>query len=524
MNETPTTPPESSKPTADQTSAPQAGAAAKGTGAARIRLQDLPWGRQYGPQTYPRALLPGISLREDKDATESRERLLEWQRQATKLEEERRQAQALPPVYIVHTIHGTFAKKAKWITDNGPFCQTLNRTLGWRTKIEPFRWSGKNSVFARRDAAIDFKNHLKQKIDFWGDAKHIIVAHSHGGNIAFMALSSSDLASKVLGVATLATPFLSAGVRESVGDELIDQMTGIFASLFVGLATLFAGYWSGVGWSRWPWALGVCFGTMGVLALGAFASRHMGEYAQRISKAVPHSALSPDRVVIIRVDGDEALAAITGARLAGTLAELLWAYAGVPCRNVIDEMIEWMDYLGMRSLRETARRLSAKQRSYLETLGEGKPGPYALRHEPEIPSIGWSGELRNSMNLLVPLLPTVIFAENENTVTRIIAMILVCLYAMPAALAVALAAIRVPFGVLSAISLTPCGLTLPLAGSRLRMTAEATPSGTWSVTRFDSAMGTGLQHSKAYDGRSAEFIASWVRRRAAHEDGLSSYE
>ena len=42
----------------------------------------------------------------------------------------------------------------------------------------------------------------------------------------------------------------------------------------------------------------------------------------------------------------------------------------------------------------------------------------------------------------------------------------------------------VPFGVIFALGLLPCGWTLPFAGPYLNLTAEPAPPGTWSVTQL----------------------------------------
>lgn len=54
----------------------------------------------------------------------------------------------------------------------------------WRS----FRWNGRNSYKERLAASTDFVSYLRIAIESHPLAKHIIIAHSHGGTIAARAL------------------------------------------------------------------------------------------------------------------------------------------------------------------------------------------------------------------------------------------------------------------------------------------------------------------------------------------------
>ena len=82
-------------------------------------------------------------------------------------------------------------------------------------RIKPFLWSGANSVFEREQTAAELANKLATQREASRDAQQIVIAHSHGGNIALKALQyleargAADTPMDVpIGVATLATPFL----------------------------------------------------------------------------------------------------------------------------------------------------------------------------------------------------------------------------------------------------------------------------------------------------------------------------
>ena len=209
--------------------------------------------------------------------------------------EEQRHNESLPPKYVIYTVHGTrmpFSKKPEWIKGNKSFCKSLNKGLGWRAMIVPFEWSGKNSVSARWKAAQELRQRVKEYITKFPDAHHMVIAHSHGGNVTFMAIDSEELAKQVLGVATLATPFLSAQVRPN--KNLIDPLTGLFSALFAGWAVMFFSLYRGLGYSLWPWALTAVAGMVGIMFLGDWLIQCMLYHAKSICDKMPNIGTNLD--------------------------------------------------------------------------------------------------------------------------------------------------------------------------------------------------------------------------------------
>jgi hypothetical protein len=103
----------------------------------------------------------------------------------------------------------------RWFEKGSEFRRTLEerlKGLSLECSFWPFRWSGANSVFARDRAATKLADELKTHLQNQG-AMPIIIAHSHGGNVALRALSHVEDANRV-GVVTLATPFLRVFVRD----------------------------------------------------------------------------------------------------------------------------------------------------------------------------------------------------------------------------------------------------------------------------------------------------------------------
>ena len=105
-----------------------------------------------------------------------------------------------------------------WFEEGSLFLARLSTELGCIPhKITPLLWSGANSIFVRDKTARCLAEHLSAEHDEHRQATQLVIAHSHGGNIALRALHllhqpdgsrlcASDGANPL--VVTLATPFI----------------------------------------------------------------------------------------------------------------------------------------------------------------------------------------------------------------------------------------------------------------------------------------------------------------------------
>jgi hypothetical protein len=103
----------------------------------------------------------------------------------------------------------------RWFEKGSEFRKKLEeqlKSLSLEYSVYPFHWSGANSVFARDRAGTKLADKLKAHLQN-RNATPIIIAHSHGGNVALRALSHLGDADRVR-VVTLATPFLRVFVRD----------------------------------------------------------------------------------------------------------------------------------------------------------------------------------------------------------------------------------------------------------------------------------------------------------------------
>src|SRR5579872_2737400 len=90
-------------------------------------------------------------------------------------------------VFII--IHGTWASNMAWCKPGGDFYDELVDGLDESTIVTPFTWSGKLDNKSRLQAGKELAQFIQS---YPLDTTINIVAHSHGGNVAFIA--SQELA------------------------------------------------------------------------------------------------------------------------------------------------------------------------------------------------------------------------------------------------------------------------------------------------------------------------------------------
>ena len=115
---------------------------------------------------------------------------------------------ATQPRFVVTLVHGTWAPDADWTREKSPLRKLLQEQFGDDVHVNPFTWSGANDYGGRLAAGKELRQCLGELTNTYTTAKHVIVAHSHGGNVALYALNDEKTASKISGLVTLATPFL----------------------------------------------------------------------------------------------------------------------------------------------------------------------------------------------------------------------------------------------------------------------------------------------------------------------------
>ncbi|MBO1906570.1 hypothetical protein KHP60_15995 [Microvirga sp. 3-52] len=162
---------------------------------------------------------------------------------------------------IVHTVHGTWPygfvrhvgrrifgsrassrNKPSWFEEGSGFCKDIIGQVNSPIVWVPFSWSGNNSFLSRRTAAIELAERLRLWFRERPNARHIVIAHSHGGTVAISAcniLANSD--DPLPEIITLATPF----TRIFIADDPIFVMVARYMLLQYGpiAVALFTAIW-----------------------------------------------------------------------------------------------------------------------------------------------------------------------------------------------------------------------------------------------------------------------------------------
>jgi hypothetical protein len=144
-----------------------------------------------------------------------------------------------------------------WFEEGSPFLAHLGTELGDISyKIKPLRWTGENSIVKRDGAAHVLAEHLSAEHAEHPQATQLVIAHSHGGNIALRALhhlhqrdpfrsSGAERANPL--VVTLATPFV-----EVHHADLGLRPTFVRLAVFLPIIVMLLGRLAPE--QLWPWA------------------------------------------------------------------------------------------------------------------------------------------------------------------------------------------------------------------------------------------------------------------------------
>ena len=159
--------------------------------------------------------------------------------------------------------HGFFPRRRRqnrppfWFEEASPFLARLSTELGdLPHKITPLLWSGANSIFVRDKTARVLTERLSSEHTEHPQATQLVIAHSHGGNIALRALHHLQKrdASQLCGadganplVVTLATPFIEVkhadfGLRPRAVRSALVIVLLLLISFFSG--TIYSTLWS----------------------------------------------------------------------------------------------------------------------------------------------------------------------------------------------------------------------------------------------------------------------------------------
>jgi hypothetical protein len=156
-------------------------------------------------------------------------------------------------------------------------------------------------------AAKKLRAYLKDSVERWPNAMHFVIAHSHGGNVALYAMDDISLHDKIVGLACLATPFISVRERE-LGRNRADLFNMSIAVLLFGIL-----FWVGASIhveGRIKTAIIVAcviILSLGVIGLfPPFLMQNALARAQKLSNDLSPSLPKAGQLLIIRSPADEA--------------------------------------------------------------------------------------------------------------------------------------------------------------------------------------------------------------------------
>ena len=119
----------------------------------------------------------------------------------------------MSPKYVLTLVHGTWADTTGWVAAGSFLRREVERRLASVTFRE-FSWTSTNTHTARTEAGARLAQFLRAGITEYPEARHFVVAHSHGGNVALYAMRDAEARAAVTGIATLGTPFIHARRRD----------------------------------------------------------------------------------------------------------------------------------------------------------------------------------------------------------------------------------------------------------------------------------------------------------------------
>ncbi len=214
---------------------------------------------------------------------------------------------------IIVPIHGTFAFGAAWTRRGHRLIDSACAAAGTEVVVRRFLWSGGNTFRARSVAAIELRRHLsdlREEANAVGaDPKIVLIAHSHGGNVAVDAAEGAASCERpqIDHIVCLATPFLRLEPRH--------VSEGVFIALglvptFVALNVLLRLLPSAATISGWQYAAAALVPLLvGMLYIG-YSLRITGEIVAATRWRPGATERLAGRLTILRTEADEASGAL----------------------------------------------------------------------------------------------------------------------------------------------------------------------------------------------------------------------
>ena len=214
-----------------------------------------------------------------------------------------------------------FWPKSLWFAEGSEFRTRLTAALskhGLSAEISPFTWSGANSVRERDKAAGLLAEHLCTKQSEYPGSKQVVIAHSHGGNVALRAL---DRIGDKIFLITIATPFVEI-LRTTLAskearriDLMVSWTTTILVPFYV--ATYFSTFNPYFFYSL------AALGGLPPLLLSWLRARNTPKVDELVGLTALSPAVRKHPLLVLRALDDEAALALAAATIGNRLSRLL---------------------------------------------------------------------------------------------------------------------------------------------------------------------------------------------------------
>ena len=236
------------------------------------------------------------------------------------------------PTYVVTLVHGTFALDAPWTHADSALCRTLPGLIGDdRVGFVRFQWTGGNRMRDRDDAADELVPFLDALGATYPNARHVVVAHSHGGNVARRALARLTTPGSVELLVCLSTPFLTVQPR-ALGPHGILALRGVLSAAIVAALMLTLDRFPAVSMAQvmemseavikvWLAVIAVGDG-LTFFKLAPFLIERLRRRALAVLAREPRDVGT--QTVILRATSDEASMTLLAMGFAAWLGELAW--------------------------------------------------------------------------------------------------------------------------------------------------------------------------------------------------------
>lgn len=388
----------------------------------------------------------------------------------------------IAPHVVVTLVHGTWARRADWTTESSPLCRAIRKAMRGPVRFEQFLWSGRNSVTSRSKAVEQLIARLAALQRCWPDARHFVIGHSHGGNIALQAMREKAVEARMAGIVCLSTPFLSASPRNlgRVGRIALWWFPVVVALFFLVPAV-----------ELLPVAFQSAASVMTLiiaLSLGFVFSPAVKKFARIVAGALHYPEVPSCKVLIVRSFGDEASAALGAAHMISWIAELIWSATSRFIEGLLSTVEMWRSAVveRWRLLVPACAVLVALAVISLATAERGS----------------WLDVSGMLAAMMIALLLAILVRGGY--VAALLGVMLIAVLAAPS------------FLVILALGIAT-GPELLMAALLFRVTAESTPPGgawtVWQVPKnpLNADHSAVLMHSTTYDDEeSLAIISQWL--------------